>query len=391
MRLLHVITGLNVGGAETMLARLVGDRHTAPEFEPEVASLQPPGFVGAQIAEAGVPIHDLGMRNIVLSGAALLRLARLIRANRPDLIMAWMHHGQIAATAAVALARTRTPVIWNVRHSLGGYAREQATTRAILRLQARTSDSAAAIVYNSRTAAKQYTAFGFSSARAQVIPNGFEVRGENQPRMDARALFGIAREPLLIGMVARAHPMKDVPNLVAAYARVRDAGIAAHLLLVGEGMDQPTRSVAEALSALPDGSWTVSGQRGDVADWLGSLDVLALPSAWGEGFPNVIGEAMASGVPCVATDVGDSRWVIGSTGRVVAPGDPVALADALIDFARLPHSTRRLLGSAAKARIVSRFALAPITERYVALCRDVVAAVPLAASSFLLTAVRTAA
>jgi glycosyltransferase involved in cell wall biosynthesis len=374
MKLLHVITGVNVGGAETMLARLLESGHLAPDILPEVATLMSPGFVGQRIADTGVRVHDLGMRSVASALPAGIQLAALVRRLRPDVIMGWMHHGQLAASCAAFAVRRGTPVIWNVRHSLAEYTREKRLTRAVLQLQALLSRTPAAIVYNSRAGAKQYRSFGFSPRREYVIPNGFpksEVSDRNLAVARIHDLFGIEPGIPLIGMVARAHPMKDVPNLVSAFARFHKAGVRAHLLLVGDGMDCPPPQLAEALTHLPHDSWTLSGQRGDVPTWLGGLDVLVLPSAWGEGFPNIVGEAMAAGVPCVGTDVGDTGWVIGATGRTVPPRNPVALADALIEMVQMNATDRAALGAAARQRIHDRFELTNVVAQYASLCREV--------------------
>jgi len=312
------------------------------------------------------------MRSVFSAVPAFFRLVTMIRRERPDVVMAWMHHAQIAATFAAWLAQTGTPVIWNVRHSLGGFAQEKWLTRLVLQVQARISKRPVAIIYNSHAAARQYRALGFASRRQDVIPNGIDVPNLRTQPDAVRRIFGIAHDVPIIGMVARAHPMKDVANLLSAFARIRNAGFLAHLLLVGEGMDRPTDEHVQALAALPEGSWTLSGHRSDVGEWLGGLDILALPSAWGEGFPNIIGEAMARAVPCVGTNVGDTQWIIGTTGRTVPPRNSAALAAALMDLLSLSVSERRTLGAAAQERIRANFFLADIACRYAALCRRVI-------------------
>ncbi len=376
VKVLHVITGLNVGGAETMLARLLEQTDGIPGASAEVLSLLPPGPAADRIIPLGVPVHHLGMRAGRPSLTAAFKLAATVRRLRPDLIMGWMHHGQIAATLAALVTPGRPPVIWNVRHSLSGFVQEKPLTRLLLRLGALLSRTPKAIIYNSRTAAAQYGALGFDGRRAVVIPNGFHVPAASAPaigRAFIQQRLGIGIEPLLIAMVARDHPMKDVPNLVIAFSRLIAAGLDAHLLLVGQNMDRPTAAVAALLARIPSARWTLAGHRSDVAGWLGGVDVLALPSAWGEGFPNIVGEAMAAGVACVATDVGDSGWLVAENGRVVPPADAEALADALLDLHRLGPAGRRKLGMAARERIARDFALPDIARRYLDLCRAVTA------------------
>jgi len=363
MKVLHVITGLNVGGAETMLGRILDGAHHA-DLAAEVVTLMSPGFVGERMSRAGHPVRSLGVTGAMSGALAVPRLAGYIRKARPDVIMAWMHHAQLVTTLAAGLAQTRTPVIWNVRHSLGnGYEHEKLPTRAILRIQARLSRLPAAIMYNSQAAAQQYRGVGFKPVHEEVIPNGFAVSAIGNTGL-VRQIFGISKHSILIGMIARAHPMKDVANLVSAFARLCAAGVPAHLLIVGEGMDQPSAKLAEALGQLPHGTWTLSGQRSDVAQWLCGLDILSLPSAWGEGFPNIVGEAMAQGVPCVGTDVGDTAWVIDRTGRSAPARNPAALACALMELCTMDAPRRKALGMAARQRIQQLFALDHVVSRY---------------------------
>src|SRR5690606_25495791 len=136
------------------------------------------------------------------------------------------------------------------------------------------------------------------------------------PQPGARAWlereFGVSPGVVLIAQVTRLHPMKAPETLVEAVRRVRSQGRDAHLLLAGRGFEQPPCELAAQIKAsLPPDRVTLVGERHDVAEWLSGVDILALPSAWGEGFSNILGEALACGVPCVATDVGDSAWIVG--------------------------------------------------------------------------------
>ncbi len=372
MKLLHIITGVNVGGAETMLARLLEHASLTSDIHQEVLTLTPPGLAGARIVKAGTPVHSLDMRNGLSSISAAARLVALTRSIRPDLIMGWMHHGQLAASLAGLVSPGPTTVIWNVRHSLNGYRQEKRLTRLLLRICATLSRTPAAIVYNSRAARGQYHDIGYRSRCSAIIPNGFDgsifaPRGPARRTLCSR--FGVPAKGLIIGMVARNHPMKDVPNLLAAFSRIAAEVPAAQLLIIGDGMDRPDPAAEILLQSLPPHRCTLVGHRPDVAEWLAGLDILALPSAWGEGFPNIVGEAMACGVPCVATDVGDAKWVVGMTGRIVPPADSTALADALLELATLEPDGRAALGRAAREHIQEHFTLSRIVDRYTALYR----------------------
>jgi glycosyltransferase involved in cell wall biosynthesis len=186
-----------------------------------------------------------------------------------------------------------------------------------------------------------------------------------------RAQLGISPGAVLVGMIARLHPMKDPGTLIEAVRLARGRGADIHLLLVGHGMDRLPSPLACRAAALPADRLTLLGQRDDMPRLMPGLDILVLPSAWGEGFPNTLAEAMACGVPCVTTDVGDSGRVVGETGKVVPPRDPEAIAAALIELIGAGQSGRRALGEKARRRVLDKFALDRVGARFARLYGDV--------------------
>ncbi len=365
MKVLHVITGLNVGGAENMLAKLI---EQGGADEPEVLSLLPPGPIAERITACGVKVHTLGMKRGLVGPAALLRLARMVEAIAPDLIHGWMYHGNLAASFARRRSRRRVPLVWNIRHSIPDLAMESRQTRILLKLSARISRGPEAIVYNAHVSRAQHEAIGYSAERGMVIPNGFDTTrfsADPAAREAARALFGFADGVFRVACIARMHPMKDHARLVEAVAGARMRGCDIHLVLVGHGLEEPPVELRQLIeNQLPADRVTTCGARFDVADWLPGIDLLAVPSAWGEAFPNVIGEALACEVPVVATDVGDSARIVGEQGLIVPPKDTRALTEAILASAARPAAEREAMGRAGRMRVVADYALARIGSRY---------------------------
>ena len=365
MKVLHLITGLNVGGAENMLAKLI-ENDPSPQSQ-HVLSLLEPGPLANRIESAGANVATLGMKRGLPTLPAALRLARYVRSLEPDILHGWMYHGNLAASFASSLSRKPTPVIWNVRHSLGDEKKETARTRALLALSRRLSHRPRAIVYNSFASASQHETYGFSSNRRIVIPNGFDCslfQPDEAARLRLEKAFDIPAGKQIVGCVARLHPMKGHKTLVSAAITAHERGEPFHLLLVGHGLNDPPGDLGELLAKLPPEHVTTSEARLDVADWLPGLDVLAVPSGWGEAFPNIIGEALASGVPVVTTDVGDSRIIVGSAGETVAPDNPLAMADAIARILQLAPEERAALTREGRDRIVQKYSLDAITDRY---------------------------
>lgn len=370
LRCLHAITGLAIGGAEWMLYRLLaeGDRE---RFAPTVLSLMTPGAIAPRIAALDVPIATLHMRQGLPTGWPMLRLRRLVRELQPDLLQGWMYHGNLAATAAWWCLERRPPLVWTVHHSAADIRNEKLSTRLSVRASARLSRLTGAIAYCSSESARQHHALGFAPERTVVIPNGFDCAA-TRPDPDARARLcaelGIDPGRTLVGMLTRAHPMKDHRNLIHAIALLLEQKFDVHLILAGRGVDTPQGAIARAVRAAGIGArTTLLGEREDIGPVTAGVDILASSSAWGEAFPLIVGDAMASGVPCVVTDVGDCAWIVGETGEVVPPRDSAAMAAAIARLTALGAAGRQRLGRAARARIEANFSLASIARQYEAL------------------------
>ena len=375
VKILHAITTLEIGGAENMLLRLL-ESGTRDEFEPSILSLMDPesaagGTLAAQAAALRVATFNLGLAQGSWHVASLWRLWRIVRAASPELIQGWMYHGNLTATIGSWSLPHRPSVLWNVRHSLHDLALEKPLTRLILRLSSRLSHLPQAIIYNSRISAAQHARLGFAASRAVVIPNGFDgtcFRPQPEAGARLRRELGIDPARTVIGMVAREHPMKDPGNLVRAVGLLQARGHAVHLVIIGRGLDASHRELCALVRESGLGSRvSLLGERTDVPALVPGFDVAALSSAWGEGFPNVLGEAMAAGVPCVATDVGDCSWVVGPHGIIVPPRQSEALANALARLIDLGSDARRQLGVAGRARILQHFSIQEVVRQYEAL------------------------
>lgn len=363
----HVTTSLDVGGAQAMLVKLV-ERGASGPLRHEIVSLLRAGAMAPACRRAECAVYSLDMKRGLPGPTAFVRLLRITGAIRPEVMQGWMYHGNLAASLAAFAQPRQLPVLWNIRHSLADISVESRMSRALIRLGARLSRSTAAVIYNSRASARQHEAVGFAPERTVHIPNGFDLtrfKLDRSRRVLLRERFGIAEQPLVVGLVARLHPMKDHAMMVEAVALARAAGHDLHLLMAGPGLDAPPACLARQIAALlPRERVTLVGERSDVAEWMPGLDMLGLSSAWGEAFPNVLGEAMACGVPCVATDVGDSAWVLGASGEIVPPRDAAALAAALGRLASISKEARWQIGDALRGRVAEQFEIGKVAQQY---------------------------
>ena len=366
IRVMHIITGLHTGGAETMLLKLLSV-HDAVRFKPVVVALGGRGPIADKIESLGITVCCLEMVGNRPSPVAIWRLLKLVQQYKPQVIQGWMYHGNLAATLAGCLTPGNMPVLWNIRQALHELRRDKRMTAMIIRLGARLSFLPRGIIYNSRISAKQHEKLGYASKRTLILPNGFDCELFS-PSLEARASLrqqlGIPNDTKLIGLVARWHPVKDHANFIAAAARLASIRGDAQFVLVGTNIDGKNRELMELIdgAGLRD-KMHLLGERTNLSEITAALDI-ATSSSLSEAFPNVIGEAMACGVPCVVTDVGDSAAIVGETGKVVPPKDSDALAIGWDNILGLSLEQRKRLGDAARQRILDNFSLPSIVAQY---------------------------
>lgn len=373
MRVLHVITGLGTGGAETMLYKLL--QATNGAMEARVLSLMEGGSNAWRIKALGIPVSFLGMaRGSIPSPATIWRLWRVMREFRPDLVQGWMYHGNLSAWLAVRLCVPRPCLFWNLRQTLYDIRRETKLTRWLIRLGASLSPAADTIIYNSEVSARQHESAGYAAGKRIVIPNGFDLGTMGfraEVRQSVREEFGLAPDTLLVGQVARHHPMKGHLRTLQAAVPVVQSNPHARFLFIGLGVTPANQDLAEPIHAMGlDDKVILAGERADVARLMTAMDVVVSASEWGEGFPNVLGEAMAAGVPCVATDVGDSASVIGECGTVVAAGNPEGLARAIENLLTLTPEQRSAIGLQARERVKQFYAIDRVAALYLDAYKD---------------------
>lgn len=347
-----------------MLLKLI--RETQPRVQHSVISLKGRGTVGSQIEAAGARVISLNLSSVWQSVLALFRLRTLLGELQPDLIQGWMHHGNVASSAAKLLWGSRIPVAWSIRCTINIFE-ERLRTKLLVRASPALSAAAELIIYNSTPARTQHEAIGYAK-RGIVLGNGFDVRpavADASLRKDMRRKFAIPEDRVVIGYVGRLARIKDLPTFFAAMAQLARMRPEITIMAIGRDLPRAPALVPEIrpdVEALGDRLLLLPEQT-DILPFYRMLDVFVL-SSLAEGFPNVIGEAMACGVPCVSTDAGDCRTIIGDTGRVVPIRTPSALADAICGLLDLTPQTRAEIGLHARRRIEGNFSIGSIARAY---------------------------
>jgi glycosyltransferase involved in cell wall biosynthesis len=368
-RVAFVTTGLGTGGAEHMLCKLIEAAHSSP-VSLMVISLRDEGTFGERIRAAGVELVCCHL-NRPHGLFRLLASYRALKAFGPTVVQGWMYHGSLFASLFGRLLPGRLTVFWGMRQTLYSLPDEPFVLRQIIRALAALSHNVRGVVYNSWLSMEQHRRAGLVSLADLMIPNGFDLgryRPDADRRRRARTRLGFSDEQQVVGLVARVHPMKDHANFIAATALLADAMPGARFVLAGEGTDAP--EMMAALQQAGVAQWTLClGRISNTEEVYPALDLLVLASAWGEAWPNVLGEAMACGVACVATDIGESREIVGDAGVIVPPRDPQALARACQGLLQQDHEARQALGMRARERVMTRFDIGAVFRQYADLWR----------------------
>ncbi|WIG56928.1 MAG: Glycosyl transferase, group 1 [Rhodanobacteraceae bacterium] len=359
-RVLFLVRSLRQGGAERQLVALACGLHRRG-WPVTVVCCYGGGVFQSELENAGVPLIDLHKRGRWDVAGFMWRLLRTLRQSDAEIVHGYMTLGNMLALLA-RVARPGTRVVWGVRSTIIDRTRRDWLSRLNFRLSRSAARLADGIIANSEAGAAHHASLGYPHARIKVIPNGIDTQrfrfdGEGRGRL--RGEWRIDGGCTLVGLVGRIDPMKDHPTFLraAALLAARDARL--RFVCVGggdPGFVQGIRALATQLGL--DARITWAGPRNDMAAVFSALDI-AVSSSCGEGFSNVIAEAMVCGRPCVVTDVGDSARIVGECGVVVGPGDPPALADAIERVARdlaQPGQAERL-HAAARARIEDAYSL----------------------------------
>jgi glycosyltransferase involved in cell wall biosynthesis len=378
IRIAHVITGLETGGAQRSLLSLIQAMDPA-KFQSIVVSLKPLDSMSQKFSEAGIEIHHLGIRKDPVSLLlGLARLCRIMEAYRPHIMQGWMYHANVLCTLAQVLLPGKPKVVWGIRHSLHDLTKEKRTTRWVIKLGARLSRKADRIVYNAHSSAAHHRALGYNEDRELVIPNGVDCEqfkpSEEARKWLRREVLGLEDNQFLVGMVARFHPMKGHDTFLKAAGMLARQRKDVKFVLVGKGMDGSNQVLWSVIEANKVESLVfLLGETQHIESILPGLDCLCCSSHWGESFPNAVAEAMACGVPCVVTDVGDSARIVGDCGLVVPKGNPEAIAAALVKLLDLDPREREGLGRKARERSKS-FSLDGTKEMFAMLYESLVEA-----------------
>lgn len=367
LKVLHVITDLNTGGAEKMLAQMVPILSSAG-IEQSVVCLRSTGPIAKSIEANGVRVTCLNMKPAVPSYGAFCRLKKMVADNRPDLIHSWLYHADLYAS--LVGRKLQIPVIWGL-HNATLSPDVKLSTRLVVSQLARLSQSVPCRIISCSWSGKQnHIDMGYRGDIISVIPNGFDTdrfKPNSEIRKKKRCELEISDDQILIGNVSRFDSQKDHFTLIQAWKELlqNTPDIHYRFMLVGSGLDWDNRELHDWISdAGLESHIFLLGERDDIPDLLNAMDIFTLSSV-GEAFPLALGEAMSSGLLCVTTDVGDASFLLDDCGFLVPKNNPAALAEAIRKMVFLSAEEQDVLRFKSRQRILEHFSIFQMGRSYI--------------------------
>ena len=367
MRVLHIITGLDDGGAEAVLFRMC---KLDKKYQHIVISLQAKQKYESLLQKFNVSVHTLNFSNSSINFFGLFKLFKLIRQIKPDVVQTWMPHADLIGGVIARIAGVKK-IFWGVHHANLIKGKINRLVIMIVRFNALLSNIVPTkIIYCAEKSREVQESIGFKKSKGVVVHNGYDTNSFFQDSsLDhvIRNELGISHESFLIGHVGNYHPLKDQETLIKSLRYLDEKNINFNAILVGNKLEPSNKNLVTLIN---DNGLTerihLLGIRNDITAIMNGIDIFMLSSI-SEAFPNVLNEAMACETPCIATDVGDASLIIGDTGWIVNPQDSKALAKASIkalEEKKLRYESWEQRKKACRKRILENYSLEKMINKY---------------------------
>ena len=352
--MVHVITNFaGVGGAEMMLSRLI--QATGQQYEHVIIALMKTSEVYQNTLDHCQAHYALGWNGLNTLGT-IQKLRTLLKQLAPQTVQCWMYHANVLTSLSVLGLKQKPKVIWSIHHSLASPKDESISTKIALGLGKLLSKQPQAIIYCAHSAMQQHQAFGFHNPNSHVIANGVYLdRFQPNPEL---------QDPMVIGFAGRYHPAKGYPYLFETMAKLKDQPVVFRIAGGGASLNNPEVKALFDQYQLDQDKVQLLDQISDMPTFYQSIDVFLMTSIT-EGFPNVLVEAMASGLPCISTDVGDASYIVQELGSIVPPRDSDALAQAILKYLQLSADEKLALKQATRQRVEQHFSIETVSQQYV--------------------------
>ena len=354
--MVHVITNFaGVGGAEMMLARLI--QCTEQQYKHVIIALMKTSEVYQRTLDCCQSYYALQWNGLNTLGT-IQKLRGLLKQLQPKTVQCWMYHANVLTSLSMLGLAQKPNVVWGIHHSLASPKDESISTKIALGLSKILSQQASAIIYCAHSSMQQHQAFGFKNGNSQVIANGVFL-DKFQPNLQLK-------EPTVIGFAGRYHTAKGYPYLFETMGLLKDKNIIFKIAGSGASLENPEVKALFEQHQLDAQKVQLLDQISDMPAFYQSIDAFLMTSIT-EGFPNVLVEAMASGLPCISTDVGDAKYIVNDHGWIVPPRDADALAQAILTYINSSIEEKQQLKQATRLRVEQNFGIESVSQQYLAM------------------------
>ena len=357
--MVHVITNFaGVGGAEMMLARLI--QQTQDQYNHVIIALIKTSEVYAETLAQCQSYYALGWNGLNTLGT-IAKLRHLLKSIAPKTVQCWMYHANVLTSLSCIGFSPKPEIFWGIHHSLASPKEESLSTKVALVMSKVLAAQPKGVIYCAHSSLQQHQRFGLKNNNAQVIANGVFL-DNFQPNPELH-------EPCVIGFAGRYHTAKGYPYLFATLAKLKDQPIIFKIAGSGASLENPEVKALFEQYQLDKNKVHLLDQVSDMPAFYQSVDAFLMTSIT-EGFPNVLVEAMASGLPCISTDVGDAKYIVDQLGAIVPPRDPEALANAILDYVHSSQAEKLQLKQASRARVEQHFSIESVSQQYLEMWRQ---------------------
>lgn len=351
--IVHVITDFSgIGGAEMMLSRLV--KQTESNNTHVIISLMEISDVYVETLERCHSYYYLdwnGLNTVLI----IAKLRKLLKKLAPETIQCWMYHANVLTSISMLGVQNKPKIFWGIHHSLASPKDESISTKIALGLSKVLSKQPYSIVYCAYSSLQQHQQFGFNNKNQHVIANGVFL-DTFQPNSELH-------KPIVIGFAGRYHPAKGYPYLFETMGLLKNQQIIFKIAGGGATLDNPDIKALFEQYQLDSEKVQFLDQVSDMPEFYQSIDAFLMTSIT-EGFPNVLVEAMASGLPCISTDVGDAKYIVQELGTIVPPRNAQALADAIVSYVVKTEVEKIALKHVTRQRVEQNFSIETVSQQY---------------------------